>query len=82
MKFRMVKVESIDMAFSASTSVWNSETIKDFGLVNLETVGWLIEDREDCLVLAKEIQPEEEQLRHLTAIPKVCITKVTDLRRR
>jgi len=77
-KFGIVRVESFDMSFN--TGVWDIEHLENFGLVKLDIVGWLIEDREDCVIIAKELQPDENQIRHITAIPKVNIVKVTKLR--
>lgn len=38
--------------------------------VVLETLGWLVEDNEDHIVIASEWCPEEDTYRHYTAIPK------------
>ena len=77
---QMVVVKYFDMTFT--TNVWDRKEIKaGFGLSNLEMIGWIVEEREDCIILAKEYQPEEEQFRHLTAIPKVCIQEIIKLRK-
>ena len=74
-----VRIKSFNMSYN--TGVWHKDNIKDFGLVDLDTIGWLIEDREDCIVIALEHQPNENTYRHLVAIPKVCIKEVIQLRK-
>lgn len=76
---QIVRIKSFDMSFNTET--WDKNTIKDFGLVELDIVGWLVEKRDDCVVIAKEHQPGEEQFRHLTAIPNVCIKEIQILRK-
>lgn len=77
----IVRIKSFDMSYNSST--WDKNAIKaDFGLVDLDIVGWLIEDREDCIVIASEYQPIEEQFKHLIAIPKVCIKEMEKLRKK
>lgn len=75
---RMVKVVLNDMAFNQGT--WDIGGTSSLGLVRIELVGWLVEDREISVVVAKEYQPEEKQWRHLTVIPKSSIISVTNLR--
>ncbi len=74
---QIVVIKSFDMSYN--TGIWDKDDISGFGLVDLEIVGWLVEDREDCLIIASESQPEENQLRHLVAVPKVCIKEMTKL---
>ncbi len=74
---KAVMVELTDMAFSTGT--WNVNETKTFGPVTIHTVGWLVEDRQDCIILAEEWQISENQWRHLTAIPKINIIAVHTL---
>lgn len=67
----IVKVKCIDMCYHTGT--WARRDIKELGLIDLEVVGWLVEDRKDCVVIAKEHMPEDDQFRHVSVIPKVCI---------
>lgn len=77
----IVRIKCFDMSYNSS--VWDRKGIKaDFGLVDLDIIGWLVEDREDCIVIASESQPAEGQFRHLIAIPKVCIREVEKLRKK
>jgi hypothetical protein len=71
MDLQIVKIKLIDMSYNTSTRDVNH--LNDFGLVKIELCGFLVEERPDCIIVAKEYQAEESQWRHLTAIPKVCI---------
>jgi len=74
----IVRIKSFDMSYNTGT--WVRKDIQsNFGLIDLDIVGWLVEDREDCVVVAGEYQPEDEQFRHLQAIPKVCIKEIIKL---
>ena len=75
---RVVRIKCFDMSFNSST--WTQREItQDFGLIYLDIVGWLIEERKNCIIIASEYQPSEKQFRHLQAIPRVCIQKVITL---
>jgi len=77
----IVRIKCFDMSYN--TGLWDRSSIKHgFGLVNLDTVGWLIEEKEDCIIIASEYQPENEQFRHLMAVPKVCITEMKKFRKK
>ena len=69
----IVKIKCIDMAYS--NGAWELEHLADFGLVKIDIVGYLVEDRADCVILSKEHWAEDNEVRHITAIPKVCILK-------
>lgn len=46
--------------------------------MKLDIVGWAVDlGRKDCVIVASEYQPEDDQFRHLQAIPRVCITEIT-----
>lgn len=68
---KVIKVNCIDMSYNNSS--WEIGHLSDFGLVRIELVGYLVEDRADCIIISKEYWKEENQVRHLSAIPKVCI---------
>jgi hypothetical protein len=71
-----VEIEWIDAAYNYST--WERDEIKSkFNLVALETTGWLVEERPDCYIIAMEHNVSEDTFRHLCAIPKSGIKKVT-----
>lgn len=74
-----VRIKSFDMSFSSGT--WHKDSVKDFGLVYLDIIGWLVEEREDCIVIASEYQSDGQQFRHLMAIPKVCIMEIRKYRK-
>jgi len=74
----IVRVKLFDMSYNTGT--WARKDITTgFGLIDLDIIGWLIEDRNDCIIVASEYQPEDDQFRHLQAIPKVCIKDVEKL---
>lgn len=68
---KIVKIQCVDMAYN--TSSWELKLPLDFGLVKVTIVGYLVEDKPNCIIIAKEHWEEENQVRHLTAIPKACI---------
>ena len=68
---KVVRIKCIDMAYNNSS--WEIGHLADFGLVRIDIVGYLVEDRADCVIISKEYWGEDNQIRHLTAIPKVCI---------
>jgi hypothetical protein len=70
----IVRVRCVDTSYNTGT--WARKDIATgFGTMALDITGWLIDDREDCVIIASEYQPEDDQFRHLQAIPKVCITE-------
>lgn len=74
----IVKIKFVDMTFNSE--VWARKDISSFDLIEIEIVGWLAEDRKDCIVVAKEYYPENDQFRHLSAIPKVCVREIRKFR--
>ena len=72
----MVMVEWIDCVYS--TGVFSPSELGDFKLVTIKTIGYGIE-KENRWILAKEKFISEGNYRHITAIPKVGIIKVTML---
>ena len=76
----IVKVKCFDMSYSRG--VWSRKDMGNFGLIDLEVVGWLVEEREDCIILADEYQPEDDQFRHITAISKACIKEIKKVGKR
>ena len=73
----IVRVKMLDMSYNNDT--WARKDIKGFSLIELDIVGWLVEDREDCVIVAKEYMQEDDQFRSLSAIPKVCIKEIKKL---
>jgi hypothetical protein len=70
----IVRVKCVDTAYNTGT--WARKDIATgFGTMILDIVGWLVDDREDCVIIASEYQPQEDEFRHLQAIPKACITE-------
>ena len=75
---KIVRIDLIDMAYNSDT--WKRHELHLFKPVHLSSVGFLIEEREDCYIISKDYQPDEDTFRHLSAIPKVIVTKITTLR--
>jgi len=76
----LVMIKCFDM--SHSSRVWSREEITDaFGLIDLEIGGLLVEEKEDCIIIAEEHQPKDSMFRHIHAIPKVCIREIINYRR-
>lgn len=66
---------------SYNSSSWDRHALhKDFGLVRLVTVGWLVEEKSTCYVLAQEYNKDEDSFRHICAIPKSCISAIRKFR--
>ena len=75
-EYPMVMVEWLDAAHSTGT--FTDGEAKKFDLVSLKSVGFLVGDLEDRVVMAKEWQ-DGVDFRFLQAIPKGNIVKVTYL---
>jgi hypothetical protein len=68
----IVRVQCVDTSYNTGT--WARKDIATgFGTMTLDIIGWLIDDREDCVIIASEYQLEDDQFRHLQAIPRPCI---------
>ena len=46
---------------------------EEFGLTHCVSVGFLIAEREDCIILASGYDEENDAVLLVTAIPRVCI---------
>ncbi len=73
-----MEIEWTDCAWNGS--VYELDEMHKFDLIKLTTIGLGIE-KEDRYVLVKE-KMENETYRHITAIPKVNIVRVTLLRKK
>lgn len=71
----VVRVEWVDCAYNAGATFSVSEARK-FGPLHIQTVGFLIQDGKNGVVVAKEVYDDEETVRHVTAIPRPNIIKV------
>lgn len=75
-----VRIKWIDASYSTGT--WGRKDTKDFGLKELESVGMLVEERKDCYIVAGQHDAEDDQFRHLEAIPKAGVIEVRKLRKK
>ena len=48
-------------------------------LVEMRTVGWLVEDEPSHVMVASERQSGEDYFRAYTAIPRACVCDIHDL---
>ena len=72
---RKIEITWLDAAYNTST--WERDEIdRKFGLVELNTVGWLVMEKPDCYILAMEHNVDEDTFRHLCAVPKSCVTSI------
>lgn len=76
---QVVVITWTDAAYN--TGIYDKEDLHDFGLITMTTVGYLIEEREDCYILASEHYSDQGRFRHLQAIPKSGVTQVRKLRK-
>lgn len=44
-------------------------------LIEMQTVGFLVAQRKDCVILGMDYIPEQNRYRHVTWIPKVNIIR-------
>ena len=77
-QYPIVAVEWIDGAASHFTSTYDLDEVKDFTLVKCRTVGHLIHETDDRIVLVAEAQEQKDEttFRFLHAIPKSGITRI------
>jgi hypothetical protein len=68
-----------DAAYNSAS--WSAGDLRrDFGLASLSTVGWLVEEKPDCFILASERNIQESSFRHIVAIPKSCVKHIRKIR--
>ena len=70
--YEILEVSWID---SAGHGGWHSSSAQDYRPMDCSTVGYLIEDREDCVVLALNIAADaEHDVGEVICIPAVNVT--------
>ncbi len=77
-KFKPVIIEWTDCTYSGG--LYSEVEVENFTLLKMKTTGFGIE-KEDRWVLARESN-SDGNYRHIIAIPKVNISKITVLRRK
>ncbi len=68
-----IKIQWIDSSFN--NGIWDKNEIQHFGLVTIVTVGFLVEEREDCYIICTEYY-DPVDFRRVQAIPKSGIVEV------
>lgn len=77
---KVVRIVSQDMAHTQSpTDAYDISELDWFGLVEIVSVGLLIEERNDCYIIAKEYNSKNNTARQLTAIPKLMILAYNEI---
>ncbi len=77
MGMQLVQITWVDAAHN--NSIYDREDIQLFGLLAMKTIGHLIEERDDCYILATELFPDGERWRHMFAIPKSGVVAILSL---
>ena len=79
---KLVEVEWLDYC-SMAGSTWNSmEDVKRLAIIHMESVGYVISDTKDELVLASHISKDLENCSGDMCIMKKAITKMKVLRKK
>ena len=77
----MQRIEIIWDDAAYNNNAWERKEIdKDFGLMELASVGWLVTERPDCYVIATEYDKDQDRFRHVCAIPKSGIKSMRKFR--
>lgn len=78
--FKKVYVEWVD---SSRNNDWNIINEIDFNLsfcpVNIETIGWLVHETDNYIVIAQSIGYEPEQFCGTITIPKCSVNKLVGI---
>ena len=85
-ELRLVLVEWVDSATPAETGWrWHGDIANVPRVLRHYTAGWLLEEDDRQMILAGnigEMQAEDRQVQHLTAIPKSAILGTKNLSRK
>lgn len=77
-----MQIVEIQWTDACSTSgSYDKEDLALIMLVKMTTTGYLIEERDDCYILATEHYADQKRWRHIQLIPKTCITGITKFRK-
>jgi len=78
-----VNIDDIVRIVWVDTMAWagwhDQEQIKGYGLLPITSVGIVVADKEDCILIATSVAGNtlNEQVGQITSIPKCSITKIT-----
>lgn len=76
----IVKVRWIDAQLIAPSVQDAAELLENVEPIPCEVVGFLLANKDDCVVVAHESWPETNQVKYVHVIPKCSIIKVTRLK--
>lgn len=65
----------------SNSGIYDRDDLVLLGLISMTTTGYLVEERDDCYILAAEHYYESNRWRHIQLIPKTCITGITKFRK-
>lgn len=78
-----VQIDDIVRIVWVDTMAWagwhDQEQIKNYGLLPITSVGIVVADKKDCILLATSVGGTNlhEQVGQITSIPKCSITKIS-----
>lgn len=75
---RMVEVHWLDAAFMLDEESDEMETWKQHGGARAKTIGYMVEDRPNCVIVANEVF-EDGTKRGFTVIPRGMISFIKEL---
>lgn len=80
-----IKIDDIVKIIWVDTMAWagwhSQYQLKDYGLLPITSVGIVVADRKDCIVIATSVGGSylHEQVGQITSIPKETIMKISKL---
>lgn len=84
-RFKIVEVNWVDSEHHADWEKISDVIEEQSGSLGCRSVGYLISDTEDRIILATSVSEDEETEEQVSAyitIPKICITSQKELRKR
>lgn len=78
-----VQIDDIVRIVWVDTMAWagwhSQDQIKEYGLLPITSVGIVVADKEDCILIATSVGGNNlhEQVGQITSIPKCSITKIS-----
>ena len=76
----VVLVEWVDTQVLDPYLMFGLDELENVKPVLMRTVGFLIRNDEECIVLSKEFIEESKQVRIVHVIPKCCVKKIKKLK--
>ena len=80
MTMRTIKIEWIDSCSSNTEWTLLSDICEDIQPIKITTIGFLIQETDDCITVAQNYGIDPEQACNFMTIPKGCIKKIEELK--